>query len=77
MNAGYAYTIAELRAAIAANTSPNTCSLTHAGDSAPAHKEPVVAALPGDAADFDGTRSLLHERGPDRVWHTAAVGTLA
>jgi len=74
VNLGFAYSTAELIAAVAANGNFNTCELTHPGDAAPAHKEPVIAELQGYPADFGGSRSLLHARGPDSVWRTAAVG---
>ena len=72
----YAYSVAELEAAVDANTNWHGCNLDHACDPENFHKEPVVAALPGDAADFGGTRALLHQKGPDGVWRTTAVGTV-
>jgi hypothetical protein len=70
---GYAYTISDLEASVIANSDYNTCTLSHATDTDPAHKEPVIDPVPGDSANTRSSRALVHIQGPDGVWRTTAL----
>jgi hypothetical protein len=72
-NPGFAYTVDELVASVEANSSFNSCPLDHTPDTTPAHKEPAIDPIPGDAAYTQSTRVLVHIQGPDGEWRTTSV----
>jgi hypothetical protein len=66
---GFPQTTDELAESVEANTEVTFCPLTHLG-TLDFHKEPYIAASPGQRANSGTTRAVLHTLMPDNTWRT-------